>query len=81
MIVRHSCITAIFVVSLVVLGLVHSLAESKQNKKDKSYALSNDGDATLVVKTPNYRSAADQSQHLGLAPVGTRVEVLETRRA
>ncbi len=42
--------------------------------------LSNEGDATLIVRAPNYYSVPDRAQHVAIIPFKTRVEVYETRQ-
>lgn len=42
--------------------------------------LSNEGESALLVKTPNYRSVSNRSEHVAIVPARTAVEVLGTRQ-
>jgi hypothetical protein len=47
---------------------------------DQWYYLSNDGDAALLMRTPDYYSVPNREEHLAIIPHKTPVEVLESRR-
>lgn len=59
--------------------LVVTWAQTGFAQNEHHYVLSNEGSATLVVNTPNYRAAANRGNQLAVLPVGTQVEVLATR--
>lgn len=65
---------------VVPLGLIVLAAMNSVALGDTWFYLSNDGDPTLLMKTPSYYSVPDKSQHLGIVPFKTEVEVLESRK-
>lgn len=67
-------------IAALTLAVGPSLAQEDQGNRGPTYHLSNDGEATLLVKTPDYYSVPNTGQHIGIVPYKTRVEVLETKQ-
>lgn len=69
-----------FLVLCLACGRSAIAAQTPSAEGRYKYVLSNEGDAALMVKTPNYQAAADVSQHIAIVPQDTEVRILEQRK-